>query len=201
MSLMLDTLLSRPSIKFVQAPGPDAAQLDQIMQAAMRAPDHGAVRPWRFSLVQGPDVAAIVDVAEQAAQADGQPLPEAKVATARKWLGSVPLLILVACRPDPNGRIRPEESRLSVACAVMNILNAAHALGFHGYWSTGLGTYLDNMGEAFGFDALDETFMGYLAIGTPVNAPPQPERPDWHSLVSQWSASQGRHSVANQEAT
>ncbi|MGB3741915.1 MAG: nitroreductase family protein, partial [Castellaniella sp.] len=50
---MLDTLLSRQSVKFVQAPGPDAAQLDQIMRAAMRAPDHGAVRPWRFSLVQG----------------------------------------------------------------------------------------------------------------------------------------------------
>ncbi|MGB6241169.1 MAG: nitroreductase [Castellaniella sp.] len=187
-SPVLETLLSRQSVKFVQAPGPAEPQLDLILQAAMRAPDHGAIRPWRFALVRGADVPALVDVAVRVALAEGKPLPDHKAANARKWLAKVPLVILLACRPDPNGRIRAEESHLSVACAVMNMLNAAHALGFHGFWSTGMGTYLDGMGEALGFDALDEQFMGYLAIGTPIDAPTPAQRPDYRAFVREWRA-------------
>ncbi|MGB6007918.1 nitroreductase family protein [Castellaniella sp.] len=190
MSSVMETLLSRQSVKFVQSPGPSDAQLDLILQAAMRAPDHGAVHPWRFALAQGADVPALVDVAVRIAQAEGKPLPEHKVANARKWLARVPLVILLACRPDPNGRIRVEESRLSVAAAVMNMLNAAHALGLHGFWSTGMGTYLDGMGEALGFDPLDEHFMGYLAIGTPIDAPHPAQRPDHRAFVRAWRMDQ-----------
>ncbi|MGA0584461.1 MAG: nitroreductase family protein, partial [Castellaniella sp.] len=81
-----------------------------------------------------------------------------------------------------------EESMLAVGAAVMNMLNAAHALGFGAFWSTGLGTYLDGVGEALGFDPLDERFMGYLAIGTPIDAPGPVERPDWRDHVSDWHA-------------
>ncbi|WP_322999838.1 nitroreductase [Castellaniella sp.] len=186
MSSTMETLLSRQSVKFVQSPGPTEAQLDLILQAAVRAPDHGAVHPWRFALVQGADVPALADIAVRVGLAEDRPLPEHKVANARKWLSKVPLVILLACRPDPNGRIRPEESHLSVAAAVMNMLNAAHALGFHGFWSTGLGTYLGSMGEALGFDPLDDHFMGYLAIGTPIDAPQAAQRPDYRAFVREW---------------
>lgn len=188
MSTIIDSLLSRQSIKFVQAPGPTDAQLDLILQAAMRAPDHGAIHPWRFAVVRGADIPAVVDVAVRVGLAQGTPLAQPKVDNARKWLSRVPLLILIACRPDPNGRILEEESRLSVAAAVMNMLNAAHALGFHGFWSTGLGTYLDGLGDALGFDALDERFMGYLAIGTPIHTPEPVQRPDWRGFVTEWHA-------------
>ncbi|CAM5791111.1 nitroreductase family protein [Castellaniella caeni] len=184
----LDTLLSRQSVKFVQAPGPDDAQLDCILQAAMCAPDHGAVHPWRLALVRGANVPALVDVAVRVAEAEGKPLLERKVENARRWLARVPLVILLGCRPDPQGRIRVEESRLSVAAAVMNMLNAAHALGYHGFWSTGLGTYLDGLGAALGFDALDEHFMGYLSIGTPIDAIEPKQRPDYRTLLREWSA-------------
>ncbi|MFT0531849.1 nitroreductase [Castellaniella hirudinis] len=188
MSDFLNTLFARQSVKFVQAPGPDDAALDLILQAAVRAPDHGAVHPWRFALVRGADVPALVDVAVQAGLDENKPLPAHKVAGARTWLSRVPLVILLACRPDPHGRIRPEESRLAVGAAVMNMLNAAHALGFHGFWSTGLGTYLDGMGAALGFDPLDEHFMGYLALGTPIEAPAPAARPDYRNFVRDWHA-------------
>lgn len=191
MSAIIDSLLSRRSTKFVQAPGPTDAQLDLILQAAMRAPDHGAIRPWRFAVVRGADIPAVVDVAVGVGLAQDRPLAQPKVDNARKWLSRVPLLVLIACRPDPNGRIPEEESRLSVAAAVMNMLNAAHALGFHGFWSTGLGTYLDGLGDALGFDALDDHFMGYLAIGTPIDAPEPVQRPDWRDFVTEWHAPAG----------
>ena len=33
------------------APGPDAGQLDQILRAAIRVPDHGKLAPWRFVMI------------------------------------------------------------------------------------------------------------------------------------------------------
>lgn len=185
---VLDALLGRQSVKFVQAPGPDDAQLDLILQAAMRAPDHGAIRPWRFALVRGANIPALVDVGVRAGEAAGKPLLERKVATARRWLAEVPLIIAIACAPDPTGRIRETESLLSVGAAVMNMLNMAQALGLAGYWSTGIGTYLDGVGDALGFDALDYRFMGYVSIGTPIETPPPRERPDYRAFVTEWQA-------------
>ena len=191
MSSLFDVLLSRRSVKFVQAPGPTDMQLDLILQAALCAPDHGAIRPWRFVLVRGADVPALVDIGVQAGIEAGQPLPQPKVDNARKWLSQVPLVIALGCRPDPAGRIPEHESLLSVGAAVMNMLNAAHALGLGAFWSTGMGTYLDGVGEALGFDPLDERFMGYLAIGTPIDAPRPADRPDWRDHVSEWHAPTG----------
>ena len=34
-------------------PGPDPAQLDRILAAAMRVPDHGKLAPWRFIVFEG----------------------------------------------------------------------------------------------------------------------------------------------------
>lgn len=186
MSACIDTLLSRQSIKFVQEPGPSDEQLDLILQAAMRAPDHGAIRPWRFAIVRGNDVASLVVLGVRAGEQAGKPLPEHKVEKARKWLSRVPLVLALACAPDPGGRIPESESLLSVGAAVMNMLNTAHALGLGAFWSTGIGTYLDGVGEALGFDALDYRFMGYLAIGTPIDTPAPANRPDYKDFVSEW---------------
>jgi nitroreductase len=188
MSDFLQTLYGRRSVKFVQAPGPSPEELALILRAAMCAPDHGAVRPWRFKIIRGADIPALVDVIIQTGQDAGKPLPEHKLQNARAWLSRVPLLIALACAPDPNGRIREQESELSVGAAVMNMLNAAHALGYYGFWSTGMGTHLDGMGEALGFDALDMRFMGYLSLGTPIDPLTEMQRPDYRDFVSEWHA-------------
>ena len=49
----LDTLLNRNSHPRLTEPGPDADQLQTILQAALRAPDHGRLRPWRFVVISG----------------------------------------------------------------------------------------------------------------------------------------------------
>src|SRR5690606_1884994 len=188
MSAFFDVLLRRQSVKFVQARGPTDEQLDLILQAALRAPDHGAVRPWRFVLVRGADVPALVDVGVRAGIAAGTPLPQPKVDNARKWLSKVPLAIALGCRPVPSGRSPEHEGLLAVGAAAMNMLNAAHSLGLGAFWGTGIGVYLDGVGEALGFDALDERFMGYLAIGTPIDTPDPVQRPDWRDHVSEWHA-------------
>lgn len=182
----IQNILSRQSTKLVQAPGPNAEQLDLILQAAMRAPDHGKIMPWRFAIIRDQDVIRILDIAIKAGIANGKPIPEHKIEKSRNWLSKVPLLLAIACAPDHAGRIREEETKLSVACAVSNMQIAAHSLGFGTFWSTGVGTYLDGVGDALGFDPLDFHFMGYLSIGTPIDPVVPKERPDYRDFVFNW---------------
>lgn len=181
-------LLTRRSIKFVQAPGPDEAELAQILQCAMSAPDHGRLRPWRFKLIRGEALGRLADLAIRATREAGRTLTDEKEASTRRWLANVPVLIAVACHMDYSNTVIPEDERmLSTGAAVMNLLNAAHMLGFSAYWSTGLGTYVDEVAEALGFDALEYRFMGYVSIGTPLRALPPPERPDHADFVQEWT--------------
>ena len=184
----VDFLLSRQSVKFVQAPGPGPDHLDLILRAAMTAPDHGMLRPWRFTLVRGDAVARLGDFAIEASRRAGKPMSEEKEASARKWLSKVPLLVAMACRIDHSNTKVPEHERaLAVGVAAGNMLNAAHMLGYGAFWSTGLGTYVDEVTEALGYDALDYQFLGYLAIGTPIAAPEPVSRPDYHEFVNEWN--------------
>ncbi len=181
-------LLSRRSVKFVKAPGPTEEHLAQILQSAMSAPDHGKLRPWRFALIRGEAVARLADLAINATKTAGLPLTPEKEASTRRWLSEVPLLIALACHIDHSNTKIPEDERmLATGAAVTNMLNAAHMLGYGAYWSTGLATYVDEMNEALGFDPLDYRFMGYLAIGTPIQETAAPQRPDYHSFVTEWT--------------
>jgi nitroreductase len=183
----LDFLLSRRSVKFVQVPGPDDDDLSLIFEAAMRAPDHGRLRPWRFRLIRGKAITDLAELAISASRAAGRPLTPEKEATTRRWLDKVPLMIAIACRLDHSNTKIPEHERLlATGAAVTNMLNAAHMLGYGAFWSTGLGTYVEEVGETLGFDALDYRFMGFLAIGTPIQSSPPPTRPDFREFVTEW---------------
>jgi nitroreductase len=183
----LDYLLSRRSVKFVQIPGPDDSELSRIFEAGMRAPDHGRLQPWRFRLIRGKAINDLAELAISASRSAGKPLTPEKEATTRRWLSKVPLVIAIACKLDHSNTKIPEHERLlATGAAVTNMLNAAHMLGYGAFWSTGLGTYIDEVSEALGFDALDYRFMGFLAIGTPIQSSPPPTRPDFRQFVTEW---------------
>lgn len=184
----LDYLLSRRSVKLVQSPGPDDAQLGQILQTAMSAPDHGRLQPWRFTLIREEGIARLAELSTSAIKAANLPFTPEKEASVRRWLGKVPLLIGIACQIDHSNTKIPEHERmLAVGAAVTNMLNAAHMLGFGAFWSTGLGTYLEDVTEALGFDSLDYRFMGFLSIGTPIVTPDSVQRPDYQQFVTEWT--------------
>ena len=184
----IDYLLTRRSVKFVRAPGPSAEHLDLILRAAMTAPDHGHLQPWRFALIRGAAIGRLADLAIGASKAAGKPMTPEKEANTRRWLAEVPLLIALACRLDhTNTKIPEAERMLATGAAVTQMLDAAHMLGYGAYWSTGLGTYVDEVNEALGFDGLDYRYMGYLAIGTPIDAGPAPQRSDYRQFVTEWS--------------
>ncbi|MEI2414738.1 nitroreductase [Orrella sp. JC864] len=185
----LDGLLGRRSCKFVTAPGPDAQALRKMFEAAACAPDHGALRPWRFAVIQGQAVSRLADVALSAVKASGDPrMTSEKEKSTRQWLSKVPTLIAVAQKIDhDNTKIPEQEQLLAAGAAAMNLLNAAHLLGYAAFWSTGLGTYVEAVQEALGFDPLDYRFLGFIAVGTPAAELPPAHRPDPDSFVRAWT--------------
>lgn len=184
---VLSTLLSRSSTKLIQGPGPSEEEIQQILSTAMCAPDHGRLRPWRFKRIQGEAITQLAELAVKTLAAEGNPLNPTKEKTMRDWLGRAPLVLAVASYVDhSNDRIPQHERMLATGAAVMNILNAVHALGYGAFWSTGIGTYTHGVPEALGFDALEYEFLGFVVIGS-LSEPLKPkERPAVSDHVSAW---------------
>lgn len=189
----LELLLSRRSNAFVTAPGPDSHQLDEILRTASRAPDHAALRPWRFRVIEGEAIARLGEFVLAEVKASGDPRMTAeKEQSVRAWLANVPLIIALGHEIHHDHPKAPEWEQLaSASAAVMNMLNAAHFLGFGAFWSTGLGTALESVQEGLGFDPLSYRFMGYLVIGTPAIAPQPVERLSPQAFVSRWREPEG----------
>ena len=146
----MHALTSRRSVKFLRAPAPKQDELEQILQAAMSAPDHGALRPWRFVLIRGEAIGKLADVAIGAVKRSGDPrmTPE-KEKSVREWMAAVPLFIAVAQKiAHDNTKIPEQEQLLATGAAAMNLLNAVHMLGYGAFWSTGMGTYVEDAERA-----------------------------------------------------
>lgn len=187
----LQALSSRRSVKFLRGPAPKQDELAQILQAAMSAPDHGALRPWRFVLIRDQAIPRLADLAIDAVKRGGDKrmTPE-KEKSVRAWMNDVPLFIGLAYKIDhDNPKVPEQEQILATGGAVMNLLNAVHMLGYGAFWSSGIGTYVEEVQEALGFDSLDYRFLGFLAVGTPACAVAKVERPDYREFVREWTGS------------
>ena len=185
----LGVLLSRASVGPAQLeePGPDGGDLDIILDSGLRAPDHGRLRPWRFMLVRGPARAALGEVLARALEIRDPSATPALLERERGRPLRAPLVIAVGAKVDPEHAVPEIEQLLSVAAATMNLLNAAHALGYGGMWVTGASCYDPLVGEALGFRAPDR-LVGFLYLGTPRDSARHVKRPERAAHVREWKS-------------
>ncbi len=101
----LDSLLSRVSVSRFQDPAPDGDALGLILQAAMRAPDHGRLRPWRFVLIRGAARKAFADLAEAALRRRTPDVSDEMVQRQRARLINTPLIIALGAQIRPESNI------------------------------------------------------------------------------------------------
>lgn len=168
------------------APGPDEAQLREMLTVAMRVPDHGKLTPWRFVIVRKEDRPKLEAVLRRAFQAGGPEPTRAEFEAVTRFANQAPALVVVLSRPVPGHKVPVWEQQLSAGAACMNLLHAAHALGFTGGWITGWPTYSDEVRRAFGGHG--ESIAGFIFIGTPGLPLEERPRPDYDQLVSTWAA-------------
>jgi len=166
------------------APGPSPDQLERILTIAMRTPDHGKIAPWRFVVVEA-------DQREQLANFLSRALPEhdpeagpAHHQKARDFAHQAPALIVLISSPIQGHKIPLWEQELSCGAVAMNLLHAAHALGFAGGWLTGWQAYSPMVTRAFCSDG--ERIAGFIFLGTPRNPLEERPRPLLSDHASNW---------------
>lgn len=163
-------------------PGPDAAQLDQMIGIAARTPDHGKLAPWRFVVIDDRD--ALSQLIVQAYRAERPQAARAELDSLDQFARQAPALVVVLSSPSRTSHIPLWEQELSAGAATMNLLHAAHAMGFAGGWLTGWPSVSPAVRDALG-DA-HEKIAGFVFIGTPGRPLDERPRPDMARIVSHW---------------
>lgn len=183
----LDLLKTRKSISapFLSAPPPSDAELAEILTIASRVPDHGKLTPWRFILFKGDAGRKAGEALARLYAAKNPEADETKLEEERKRLSQAPLVVAVVSRAAPHPKIPEFEQLLSAGNAAMNVVLAAHALGYAAQWTTGWIAYDEEAGGILGLQP-GERFVGFIHIGTPTAPPTDRPRPSFADVVSEW---------------
>src|SRR3954465_12522156 len=180
----LDLLKTRRSVKPVEmsGPGPAANEIDALLTIASRVPDHGKLTPWRFVVFEGD---ARLKAGEIIASAFGRKYPDAtqdQLTFERARLSRAPLVVAVVSRAAPHVKIPEWEQVLSAGAAAMNLVTAAHALGFAANWITEWYAYDRRVLDARGL-AAHEKIAGFVHTARPPKPPEDRPRPPLSDIV------------------
>ena len=167
------------------APGPDAAELETILTIAARTPDHGKLAPWRFVVVGTDQRGALAEVITRAYRAERPQAGTSEIAALVQFAEQAPTLVVVMSSPKTESHIPVWEQELAAGAACMNLLHAAHALGYAGGWLTGWPSYSDAVRDAFCADS--ERIAGFMFLGTPLRQLEERPRPDLQNIVTNWN--------------
>jgi nitroreductase len=165
------------------APGPDGDQLAQMLAIAARTPDHGKLSPWRFVVIDDRD--ALSRLLAEAYRAERPQAPRGDMDALDQFARQAPTLVVVLSAPVTSSPIPLWEQELSAGAATMNLLHAAHAMGFAAGWLTGWPTFSDGVRTGLGATA-SERIAGFVFIGTPGRPLDERPRPDLARVVSHW---------------
>ena len=162
----LTLLTTRKSNKKLTAPAPNAEQLEQIFQAAMRAPDHGKLKPYHFVVMENEGLNKLEKLLKAAViEFD---LGEERLKKAENLAHRAPMVIGVVAKVDPTiAKVPGWEQMLSAGCATYGIQLAAQAQGFDNVWISGKWINGTALREAFGCREQDRV-IALVMIGTSI---------------------------------
>ncbi|MGD9864413.1 MAG: nitroreductase family protein [Pseudodonghicola sp.] len=176
------TRRSRPA-KTLTAPAPMREQLEPILRAAARSPDHGKLEPWRFIVLTAGAMPRLADLAEARGRALGK--AEADIAKGRSQFDQGLLAVAVIEVQKPSDKIPAIEQTYSAGAVCLALLNAALAAGWGANWLTGWVSHDRTFcAEGLGL-AENERIAGLIHIATETSAPPDRPRPDL-DVLTEW---------------
>lgn len=169
----LAPLLERRSVspKRLQGPGPAAQDIDLILRAALRAPDHGGLHPWRVLEFRAPHRLALADLFEEEKRRRDPLVSTGDLQRAREHATRAPALLAFVVSPRVRSKIPAREQWLAAGAALGNLLNAAHQLGFGAIVLSGERCYDPIFTAGLGIK-VDEFLAGFISLGSITDAPP-----------------------------
>jgi nitroreductase len=183
----IDLLLARRSVSAnsLGEPGPNAAELELMLKAASRVPDHKKLVPWRFILFQGEARAEFGNILAEICRAEEKDPGAFRLKNEANRFLRAPLVIAVISRVVKNPAAPDWEQILSAGAACQNLIVAATALGYGAQWITEWYGYSPGVRQALAL-AGNERVAGFVYIGTPKEKPDERERPRLADIVAPW---------------
>ncbi len=185
----MEALLNRSSVpaKLLADPAPTGGEFDEILAAAMRAPDHGALRPWRFLTIRGEARRKLGEVfAEALCRRDPLATEDMRQKELGRPLRSPLIVVVYAEVVENNPKVPRVEQIVAAAAAAQNMLLAAHAKGYGGIMLTGANAHDAYVKTALGINPTAE-IVTFLYLGTPIEPPRQKARPSPAGFTREWT--------------
>lgn len=172
---------SRPA-KTLTAPAPSRAELEPILTAAARTPDHGKLEPWRFIVIEQNAMPRLAKVVSDRGAALG--LDPEQITKGRAQFDQGILAVAVIEAQKPSEKIPALEQTYSAGAVCLALLNAALASGWGANWLSGWPSHDRGfMTDALGL-ADNERIAGFVHIATESSAPPERPRPDLAAITT-----------------
>ncbi len=171
------------------APGPTGEQLLEMVETAARTPDHGKLAPWRFVIVPRTQRDAFAGLLRKALAENDRDAGPAHHQKAEDFAHQGEALVILLSAPVANHKIPVWEQEMSCGAVGMNLLHAAHAMGFVGSWLTGWAAYDPTVRAAFCTD--NERIAGFFFFGSPGVPLAERPRPDIEAIVRLWEPPAG----------
>lgn len=184
----LDLMLSRESALKLESPGPSAEELEQIFESAVRAPDHGRLRPWHFVVINEDQRPAFGALIADALKRRMPTVSDGELQRERDKAFRAPCIVVVAAKVKRGHKIPEIEQIASASAAAQTIMLAAPALGYGAVWKTGAPAYDPTVKTALGLTT-DDDIIGFLYIGTRTGGPSPIARPAAKDFVTTWPGS------------
>ena len=187
---LIDAITTRRSLGKMRKDVPPRELVEQVLAAAVHAPNHYNTQPWRFFVLSGK---AREELGEALAQAQKLRMPGEEpskvegfmLAEGAKPMRS-PVLIVVGVTPEKDDPMTVREDLQAASAAIQNMLLAAHSLGLAAIWRTGEGAYDANVKAHFGLRPRDE-IAGIVYLGyADTSLPPLPSRERDFSPKTEW---------------
>ncbi|HEY1723021.1 MAG TPA: nitroreductase [Magnetospirillaceae bacterium] len=162
---IVSAIVNRSSPAQLVDPSPSDDQFEQILLAAVSAPDHARLRPWRFVVIKGDARLRFGELMAQSLKRREPGAAEDRLEAERKKALRAPLIVIIAAAIQENPKVPGVEQILAAGAAAQNMMIAAEALGFGILWRTGPVAYDEAVKAAFGLAEAD-AIVGIMYIGT-----------------------------------
>lgn len=182
----LDLMLTRESALKLEAPGPSTEDLDRMFASAVRAPDHGRLRPWQFVVIGPGQREQFGAVMADSLRRRMPEVSDAELQRERDKAFRAPTIVVVAAKVKKGHKIPEVEQIASASAAAQTIMLAAPALGYGVVWKTGAPAYDPGVKTALGL-VEDDAIVGFLYIGTRTGGSSSIPRPEAKDFVSVWA--------------
>jgi len=161
----IEVITNRVSPAQLTEPGPTREQLQAILAAGTRAPDHGKMQPWRFLLIEGEARQRFGEVMAQSLKRREPEAPQGKLDAERKKPLRAPLVIVVSATVRENPKVPDVEQVVAAGAAAQNMMLAAHAVGLGAFWRTGPAAYDPELKRELGI-AESDAIVGFIYLGS-----------------------------------